>query len=461
MCTKKGKVKNLILVGNGFDLWQGLPTSYERFRQYYAEHIEEIMKRLKLKIRRIRKSDGTICYATPVELIYGEPFDPKMLPSEFFWSFEASLAQIDDQQINLYFGKSRWGLRRLRKTMEQAQKILQHTFASWIVSIHVDEVDSGYLLPEDCYCISFNYTDTLEKRFGVKDGNIHHIHGEADDPETIVVGHATHPELAFPELLKQRFMYKKNMRLKGLYLIEDALYRTDKHVQDNIDDLCEMMILDNVHIEDVENIYIVGHSFGEPDYAYFDFLRKVTVKDCEYNEMAAIEQLRKAASRLLEEEHLSEDIHLNIEYAIHHRERALGKKPLEFPEMDALDRMMSQILYGREQYYNDSEAKKAEEAVNRRFLIEQVQRTKEVLQEICALREIEEVPESAQCVSVFKLADYLDGGHEKRTCNAKWHISYRTPEDKARIESVMNRIGCDEYMLYPSIDLCLNRFKVS
>ena len=43
---------------------------------------------------------------------------------------------------------------------------------------------------------------------------------------------------------------------------------------------------------------------------------------------------------------------------------------------------------------------------------------------------IYEVPESAGCASVLKLADYIDGGHEKRKTNAKWHISYMTAEDK-------------------------------
>ena len=31
----KGKYTKLFLIGNGFDRWQGLPTSYDNFRQYY------------------------------------------------------------------------------------------------------------------------------------------------------------------------------------------------------------------------------------------------------------------------------------------------------------------------------------------------------------------------------------------------------------------------------------------
>lgn len=32
----KGQYTKLFLIGNDFDRWQGLPTSYDDFRQYYS-----------------------------------------------------------------------------------------------------------------------------------------------------------------------------------------------------------------------------------------------------------------------------------------------------------------------------------------------------------------------------------------------------------------------------------------
>ena len=46
----------------------------------------------------------------------------------------------------------------------------------------------------------FNYTDTLLKRFGVKAVNEFHIHGMANEKESIIVGHATHPEYPYEPL---------------------------------------------------------------------------------------------------------------------------------------------------------------------------------------------------------------------------------------------------------------------
>ena len=33
---------NLIIIGNGFDVWQGLETSYSKFKDYYYEHRKSI-----------------------------------------------------------------------------------------------------------------------------------------------------------------------------------------------------------------------------------------------------------------------------------------------------------------------------------------------------------------------------------------------------------------------------------
>ncbi len=248
------KYRNIIIIGNGFDRWQGLSTSYDQFKEYYRSNIRKAAEKLHIKTT-VSKTGSLI---TPVEMIFGDIFFPTALSQEFFWNFESSMALLDDQYIIDYFKKSNRGLYNLQKTVREALEILQNLFGSWIQSIAIDSSDSGYSFDESCYFINFNYTDTLEKRFGVHENQDYHIHGEADDPESIIFGHAVHPETAFQELMEQRFVRtlsgEKSKRLQGLYLIEDALYETDKHVQDNIDDLCEFMTLEGVHIEDITDM---------------------------------------------------------------------------------------------------------------------------------------------------------------------------------------------------------------
>lgn len=458
----KGQYTKLFLIGNGFDRWQGLPTSYDNFRQYYFEHILEISKQLRIKTE-VDKAGNII---TPVEKIFGDIFNPKKLPGEFFWNFESSMALLDDQNIALYFGKSYKGVYQMQETLNAALEILRKVFGDWIKSISIEDKETGCRFDDSCYFINFNYTNTLEKRFQVDERNVNYIHGDFSDAESIVFGHSKHPEIAFPELMEQKFIHRiggdKSKRLRELYLVENALYETDKHVQDNIDDLCEFMTLDGVHIEDITDIYVLGHSFGEPDFKYFEFLVKATQVGVDFNKLSALWQIRNIGIQNMSEAELLEWIQLNIMYTTLHRKTKLQKENISFPK----EEMMEKALFGKTNVYTDGDGRvhkveeamqKAQDAVHKRFVMEQAARTKEVIEEFCILKQVKQLP--GDCCSVLGAADYIDGGHDKRIQNAKWHISYFSDTDKEQIERVMRRVGCTDYKLYQSIDECIGTFR--
>ena len=458
----KGKYTKLFLIGNGFDRWQGLPTSYDNFRQYYFNHILEITKQLRVKTEK-DKAGNVI---TSVEKIFGDIFNPAELPGEFFWNFESSMALIDDQNIALYFGKSNKGVYQMQETLNEALDILRKAFGDWIKSIMIEDKDPGYRFDDSCYFINFNYTNTLEKRFQVDEQNVNYIHGDFSDAESIVFGHSKHPEIAFPELIEQKFIHRigggKSKRLRELYLVEDALYETDKHVQDNIDDLCEFMTIDGVHIEDITDIYVLGHSFGEPDYEYFEFLVKATLAGIDVNKLSALWQVQNIGLQNMSEDDLFEWLRLNVIYATQHRKTEFQRDNIPFPK----EEMLEKRLFGKTNVYTDGDGRphevddvipKALEAVHKRFLMEQAARTKEVIEELCILKKVKQLP--SDCYSVLGAADYIDGGHDKRVQNAKWHISYFSDNDREQIEKVMKRAGCTNYQLYQSIDECIESFK--
>lgn len=458
----KGKYKKLIIIGNGFDRWQNLPTSYDNFKQYYFAHIQDIADELGIETKADK--DGNVI--TPVEMIYGDIFKPGVLSDDFFWTFESSMALIDDQNISFYFGKSDKGVYEMQETVHAALEILQKSFGDWIASISIDKKDAEYQFDDDCYFINFNYTDTLQKRFSVDERSINYIHGDYTDTETLIFGHSTHPETALSELMEQNFIHRigggKSKRLRELYLIEAALYETDKHVQDNIDDLCEFMTLDGLHIEDITDIYVLGHSFGDPDYEYFEFLSKATQIGSDFNELSALWKIRNIGLDRMTEDSLFEDILLNVLYATQHRQRELNKKNISSPR----EEMMEKMLFGRTNVVTDSEGNvhavdevsvEAKEAVQKRFLFEQSQRTKEVIEELCTLKHVYELP--TDCFSVLGTADYIDGGHDKRLQNIKWHISYFSDKDKDQIEKVMKQVGGKDYELHQGIDKCIECFK--
>ena len=54
----RSKYKNLVIIGNGFDRWQDLPTSYEQFRLYYAANVDRVMAELGMQKHTVTGEDG-------------------------------------------------------------------------------------------------------------------------------------------------------------------------------------------------------------------------------------------------------------------------------------------------------------------------------------------------------------------------------------------------------------------
>lgn len=101
-------IDTLIILGNGFDMWQGVSTSYSDFEKYYLAHLYEIMQQLRIRPYTITDGDETRI-VSDVEMLYGDPFNPDELDQDFWNRYEDSLSLIDDQRVNLYFGKEKKG----------------------------------------------------------------------------------------------------------------------------------------------------------------------------------------------------------------------------------------------------------------------------------------------------------------------------------------------------------------
>ena len=158
------KKDTLVIIGNGFDRWQGLDTSYSAFRKHYLHHRDEIMKKLHIKKRKVIYSTDHIEEFSDVELVYGDPFQPNELDEIFWGDFESSLNKIDDQKLNLFFGKEQSELKEMSRSIRNAKKILTTAFCDWIASLEINQQNQEYKFGDNCVFINFNYTDTLVKR---------------------------------------------------------------------------------------------------------------------------------------------------------------------------------------------------------------------------------------------------------------------------------------------------------
>lgn len=175
------------------------PPSYADFEKYYIAPLPDILKRLQIQPWEIEDEDGTKRIVSDVEMLYGDPFDPYFLDSDFWNRYEDSLALIDDQKVNLYFGKEKEDLKRIALLAENSRKILQEAFSDWIESKNIESKDSGLAFPKKCFVINFNYTNTVRKRFCVSE-DLEYLQS-CDDSEAVFLNmqYAIHHRECFGE----------------------------------------------------------------------------------------------------------------------------------------------------------------------------------------------------------------------------------------------------------------------
>lgn len=402
-------IDTLVIIGNGFDSWQGLKTGYSAFRDYYLAHRDGILRSLGICERVIRRGDGPDIVLSDVELIYGDPFAPGELADNFWGKFEASLAHIDGERLNLFFGKDQEGLQEMRRSIRDAKRILTRAFCDWIASVPVDARDAGFRFGRNCLFLNFNYTDTLRKRFHVGPMQELHIHGEATDPESVIFGHSSHPQLPEPML------HDFGGRFRGLYYVDQVLYETDKHVMDNINELCVFLAAHGTMPQDIQNIYVLGHSMSPVDLEYFCFLADAT--RCGPRKFKADEADTVGDP--------AEDLDLRLKYTI-------GRAGGSIRE-DDVDIGM---------YH----------AVWRQFDREQTRRSEAFEQDFETLLKQTFLPDDP--------ARTPAAPPPQRTSAAQWHISCFRSEDRIYAQAVMKELGCSNYRLCNTIDEALEPFKI-
>ncbi len=171
----------LYIIGNGFDLYHGLPTGYIDFYEFGKELLDEIEEFYLLEISSANPwSDFE---NTLGKFDWKEFRDSQYNPDPTDKDFEIKEAYgaLDEQQA------------RADGYVEDIKEYYQR----WVEEIDIQSVERVLTLEENSYFITFNYTSTLQKIYGIKDENILHIHGSVDKPDDLIFGHGETMEEEF------------------------------------------------------------------------------------------------------------------------------------------------------------------------------------------------------------------------------------------------------------------------
>ena len=245
----------LIIVGNGFDLNHGIPSSYAHFKIWLSNNDKELYDFLEKYIdvsgdwwndfeRSLSEIDvPKLIRETPLEK---RTVDPRIPPS---FSHPAS-----------------WRLDSVRRTISVK-------FTEWVKTLDVVEIKKRIELPEVSLYISFNYTDTLERVYGIEENRIVYIHGKASRGDELIYGHGKNQFVLENDVMEKYHLHRSDdFLIAGTY--GDSERELTSHVsfwQKNIQLGLYYDVL-RPAVSGANKVCVYGLSFSEVDYPYLQWI---------------------------------------------------------------------------------------------------------------------------------------------------------------------------------------------
>ena len=164
---------HLFIIGNGFDLWHKLPTSYKDFYGQYKGYLDQI-----------------------------EHYFSYGLQEEELWSdFENVLGQFDestliDENDFMDFSGDEFPTQQMYGLEDAVDNFsrdiindITDSFTEWLKGISLNKLAQQMVFPDQARYISFNYTSTLQQLYAVLETNVNHIHGSLGQSSSLIFGH--------------------------------------------------------------------------------------------------------------------------------------------------------------------------------------------------------------------------------------------------------------------------------
>lgn len=274
---------DLCLIGNGFDLYHGLPCEYYYFGcyliKYHPDFYSELGKMYGFKVMmRFPISDDSE-WAVEYQLFW-RYFEERLGQLDPLW-MEDSL--IDD--LGLEYPDDAVDI-EIPETIN-ADTIKQY-FTEWVSDTLDTDLEMKIIkqklgkkkleFPQDAYFVNFNYTSILEEIYQVPEKQVFHIHGKADEGIELIVGHGNKDSI---HELEEKI---EHMESETYYLSSQAErnrlneYEAEKIILKNLQkdtDGLVWCLRNTLKDKQFKNIYIYGLSCGPVDMPYIKCLRKL------------------------------------------------------------------------------------------------------------------------------------------------------------------------------------------
>lgn len=143
---------------------------------------------------------------------------------------------------------------------------IKESFHEWVEGINISGAFGQLALPDDALFISFNYTSTLERIYGIKVDRVLHLHGRAEIFDDLIFGHGNTMEEE-PEI-DENGDSNRTMFSDAESAAKYPFYALQKPVPEVLEKNKQFFNL----LEHITEITVVGHSLNRVDLPYFQKL---------------------------------------------------------------------------------------------------------------------------------------------------------------------------------------------
>ena len=261
-------MKNLYLIGNGFDLHHGIPSSYRDYHDWLTTQSTDIPD----KLDRIYGADN----------IWWSDFENNLgIPN-----IELYIDSIRDTYPKFmsdnYRDRDRYIMPDTATSeLSELYSDVRQSFSEWITYLPLGEHDTKIRINDvDSFFITLNYTCTLQRLYCISKDLILHIHGNMNKPSNLILGHGKTYEEISAQVIPNLPTDSTDPDDIEKYLGENhdpIIDETETNVVDQVTEQrkdVEEIMANNANIlnqlTDVTNIYIYGFSFSPIDIPYLN-----------------------------------------------------------------------------------------------------------------------------------------------------------------------------------------------
>ncbi|MCA2015892.1 bacteriophage abortive infection AbiH family protein [Vibrio tritonius] len=269
-------MNKLYIIGNGFDLYHGLPTSLTGFRSYS------------------KSSDFSRLYENGVFMM-----SANQGLDEHWQHLENNLANFDIDEFIEYAkqfydddpheNQFAYEVDRALDILTVGLKVDLNRYLS-LAENQTVKCDKLLQLDPDALFICFNYTNTLERVYNISPDRICYIHGKLNDlDDPIVVGHGmSSSEYMAPPSIDISTLSEEEFELfSDAYSpdIEYAVYEAYNYFKRSYKDTYTCIQDAEMFLKSlctIDRVIVLGHSMSEIDKPYFDHINKLVRSDCQW-----------------------------------------------------------------------------------------------------------------------------------------------------------------------------------